>query len=205
MATIRIATPDDGAQVAEIYAPSVAVAVTSFELEPPAPAEMARRIATTLSARPWLVCERQAEQGDAHARRLAGYAYAALHRERQGYQWSTDVSVYVHEDARRAGVGFGLYTSLLAVLALQGFYNAYGGITLPNPASVGLHEAIGFVPVGIYRSVGYKFGRWHDVGWWHYQLRTPAAAPEAPRSFPAIAATAECAAAIASGCQRLRL
>jgi L-amino acid N-acyltransferase YncA len=87
------------------------------------------------------------------------------HHSRAAYRWSVDVSTYVHKGERRTGAGRALYTSLISVLALQGFYNAYAGIALPNPASVGLHEAVGFRPVGVYREVGYKLGAWHDVGW----------------------------------------
>lgn len=196
-ATIRPATLDDAAQVAEIYAPAITDSATSFELEPPTAAEMARRIRAILPARPWLVCERGA--------RLLGYAYGAPHRERPAYQWSVDVSVYVRSDVQGVGVGRGLYTSLLSILALQGFYNAYGGVTLPNPASVRLHESMGFTPVAVYRSVGYKFGRWHDVGWWHYQLQPVDPAPAAPRAFSLIAVTPEGMTVIASGESRIRL
>jgi phosphinothricin acetyltransferase len=69
------------------------------------------------------------------------------------------------------------------MLVQLGYVNAYAGITLPNPKSVGLHEALGFTPVGIYRNVGFKLGRWHDVGWWHLLLQSPPAAPVPPAVF----------------------
>jgi phosphinothricin acetyltransferase len=163
MRSIRMATPADAAQVAEIYRPSVSGAATSFEVEPPSPAEMERRIAAATGYAPWLVCE----EGGA----VVGYAYASQHRDRAAYRWCVDVSVYVREGMRRGGVGRALYTSLFALLRLQGFCAAHAGITLPNPASVGLHEALGFLPVGVYRKVGYKTGAWHDVGWWQLELR----------------------------------
>src|SRR4029079_16629726 len=110
-------------------------------------------------------------------------ACASKHRERAAYQWSVDVSVYIHERARRQGVGRALYTSLFALLRLQGFYSAHAGISLPNRASVGLHEALVFQPVGVYRSVGYKRGAWHDVGWWQLALRERTGTPDPPRSL----------------------
>ena len=176
--SIRLATERDAEQVAAIYAPNVTDSIISFELEPPTAHQMRRRIQDTLQRYPWLVCERQG--------RVLGYAYAGAHGSRAAYQWSVDVSVYVHQQAHRRGVGRGLYTSLLAALKLQGFYNAYAGATLPNPASVGLHESVGFRAVGVYRGVGYKLGGWHDVVWWHVQLRERQTDPAPPTDLPSI-------------------
>jgi phosphinothricin acetyltransferase len=159
---VRLAESRDAAGVQAIYAPIVASTPISFEVEAPTAAEMARRIAKTMPAHPWLVAEDEGQ--------FAGYAYAGPHRSRAAYRWSIDVSAYVHPDWRRRGVGRSLYTALLAVLALQGYREACAGITLPNPASVGLHQALGFVPVGVYRRVGWKLGAWHDVGWWQRSL-----------------------------------
>jgi len=163
MRTIRLATTDDARQAREIYAPSVTGAATSFELEVPSEAELRRRLEAVLAGHPWLVCEEGGVQ--------LGYAYASAHRERAAYRWSVDVSVYVREGHRGEGIGRALYTALLALLRLQGFCAAHAGITLPNPASVGLHEAMGFRPVGVYPAVGWKRGAWHDVGWWQLPLR----------------------------------
>lgn len=170
-AMIRLATVHDAEQIQAIYAPNVRQTAISFELVPPTVDDMQERICKTLEHFPWLVCEHQAE--------IQGYAYASAHRSRAAYQWSVDVSVYVHAQARRHGVGRAVYSSLFKLLELQGLYNAYAGITLPNPASVGLHESLGFWPVGIYRAVGYKLGAWHDVGWWQLALRQHSA-PAAP-------------------------
>jgi L-amino acid N-acyltransferase YncA len=145
---------------------------------------------------PWLVCEHRGE--------LLGYAYASPHRVRAAYQWSVDVSVYIHAQARRSGVGRGLYRSLFALLTLQGFYHAYAGITLPNPASVGLHESLGFQPVGVYRSVGYKLGAWHDVGWWQLALQERVPAPEPPLQPGTVRESAAWRAALATGLPYLR-
>jgi phosphinothricin acetyltransferase len=151
-----------------------------------------------VSARtPWLVCEVAGE--------ALGYAYAGLHRERAAYQWSVEVSAYVRGDARRAGVGRALYTSLFAALVVQGFRNAYAGVTLPNAASVGLHTAVGFSPVGVYRGVGYKFGAWHDVAWFERALAPRVADPPAPQLLPDLADSAEFQNAIARGIPELRL
>lgn len=163
MTTIRLATPADAAPILAIYTPIVRETVISFELEPPTLAEMEQRISQTLLRWPWLVAED--ESG------VVGYAYASRHRTRAAYQWSVDVSAYVRPDQHRRGIGRFLYTVLLRLLPLQGYYNAYAGIALPNPASVGLHEAIGFRPVGVYHQVGYKLGAWHDVGWWQLSLQ----------------------------------
>ena len=172
---IRLATSADAEAIAAIYRPIVDATAISFETVPPAPAEIARRIASILEIAPWLVYQ----DGDA----IAGYAYGSRHRDRAAYQWSVDVSVYVAGSARRRGIGRALYEALFPLLRLQGFYAAYAGITLPNAASVGLHEAVGFRPVGVYRAVGYKLGAWHDVGWWQLSLRDRAPEPRAPRSF----------------------
>lgn len=169
---IRLASAEDAADIVVIYDPIVRHTAISFELEPPTVAVMAQRIAATLTQLPWLVYQRQGN--------VLGYVYASQHRSRAAYQWSVDVSVYIHPDSRRAGVGRALYTALFRLLALQGFYNAYAGITLPNAASVSLHETLGFEAIGAYRRVGYKLGDWHDVGWWQLRLRTDTAAPVTP-------------------------
>ena len=195
-ATIRVATERDAEQIAAIYAPNVTDTVISFELEPPDADEMRRRIGLTLKRYPWLVCERQA--------RLLGYAYAGAHSSRAAYQWAVDVSVYVHEDARRRGVGRALYRSLFAALRLQGFYNAYAGATLPNPGSVGLHESVGFRSVGVYGGIGYKMGAWHDVVWWHLPLRERVADPVPPAYLPSVVGSEEWEAALRSGLPLLR-
>ena len=147
MATlIRLAAPADGPALADIYRPAVTDFATSFELDPPDGAEMARRVARIVARTPWLVCERDGT--------VLGYAYASAHRDRPAYGWSVEVSAYVHGDARRLGVARALYTSLFAALVVQGFRNASAGVTLPNAPSVSLHTAVGFTPVGVYRGVG---------------------------------------------------
>lgn len=176
--TIRLATMADAAAVQAIYAPFCEATAVSFEVVAPPVEEMAARIARISERLPWLVCD--------HGGTVAGYAYAAPHRERAAYRWSVDVTVYIANDYRRTGVGRGLYTSLFAILVAQGYYQAYAGVTLPNPGSVGLHEAIGFTLVGVYRNVGYKLGRWHDVAWWQRPLQPAVDDPPEPRGFSEI-------------------
>jgi len=172
---VRLAEPRDAAGVHAIYAPIVESTAISFEIEPPTAEEMARRIARTMPAHPWLVAEDQGQ--------LAGYAYAGPFRSRPAYQWSVEVSAYIQRDWWRRGVGRSLYTVLLAVLALQGYREACAGITLPNPASVGLHQALGFAPVGVYRRVGWKLGAWQDVGWWQRSLTESRQQPGEPQTL----------------------
>jgi phosphinothricin acetyltransferase len=160
---IRTASADDGAAVAAIYAPYVLDTAISFEEQPPSPQEMADRIAQTLQTHPFLVCE--------HEGAVLGYAYAGPHNPRAAYRWSAAVSVYVDQHAHRQGLGKRLYLDLFAILRRQRLHSLFAGVTLPNDKSVGLHEALGFRPLGTYREVGFKLGRWHDVGYWRLGLR----------------------------------
>jgi L-amino acid N-acyltransferase YncA len=172
---IRLARAEDAEAIASIYGPIVANTAISFELVPPTVEEIKQRVFTNSQFAPWLVFTGSDD-------RVLGYAYASKHRERMAYQWSVDVAIYVDLEQRRRGIGRALYTSLAALLRLQGFYAAHAGITLPNPASVALHESLGFRPVGVYQAVGYKLGSWHDVGWWQSSLRERAGEPAPPRS-----------------------
>jgi len=174
MNTIRLAQPAaDATALAAIYAQSI-LKPTSFELVAPSADEMAARVVAVLKRTPWLVLERDGV--------IAGYAYAALHRERAAYGWSVDTSVYIDAAHGRTGAGRALYRVLLTLLRLEGFYVAHAGITLPNAASVGLHESFGFEPVGVYRDVGFKLGAFHDVGWWRLALRPASGEPAPPRT-----------------------
>lgn len=176
---IRVADESDGAACAAIYAPFVTDRPVSFEAAPPGAAEMSARIAACSSQYPWLVWD---EGG------VSGFAYASEHRTRAAYRWSVDVAIYVAEDARRKGVARALYAALFAILRLQGYQSAFAGIALPNEPSVNFHRALGFAPVGIYRNVGFKLGRWRDVSWWQLTFGDLPAAPAEPRPFAGIAA-----------------
>jgi phosphinothricin acetyltransferase len=172
----RMAHAGDAAAIAAIYAPYATDTVITFETEAPDTDEMRARIASIGRRYPWLVAEFGGE--------LVGYAYASEYRTRKAYRWSIDVGVYLATAAHRKGIGRGLYARLFALLRAQGYVNAYGIITLPNAASVGLHEAMGFEPIGTYRHVGYKHGAWLDVGWWHLALTSPPLPPREPVAFP---------------------
>ncbi|MBN1121599.1 MAG: N-acetyltransferase [Anaerolineae bacterium] len=176
--TIREASRDDSAGILDIYGPVVANTAISFEVEVPTIEEMAERIEQTTVNYPWIVLEID--------RQVAGYAYASQHRARSAYQWSVDVSVYVDERFRRRGVAKALYTSLFTTLELLGYVNMFAGIALPNPGSVGLHESMGFEPVGVYRSVGYKLGAWRDVGWWQRDLGMHVSQPKPPKKVKSV-------------------
>lgn len=158
---IRLADPAaDAAACAAIYAPHVLEGAVSFEEHAPDAAEVARRMR---EMRVWLV----SVDGEGE---VEGYAYASRHRQREAYRFTVETSVYVAAGRQRRGVGRALYGALFAALAERGFRVALAGITLPNAASVGLHEAAGFELVGVYRGIGFKAGGWRDVGWWQRAL-----------------------------------
>ena len=169
---IRMATMGDAAQVQAIYAPFCEDSPVSFEDVPPSVAEMASRITTLTQSYPWLVCEQ--------ANGIVGYGYSCKYRERAAYRWAVEVSVYVAPGWRGKGIGKGLLAALSALLQAQGFFRAYGGVALPNPASVALLKSAGFKPVGVYEKVGFKCGTWHDVGWWVSILRDAMPDPAEP-------------------------
>jgi len=193
---IRFAEPGDAGAIQAIYAPYCEATAVSFEVRPPTVEEMVQRIEAISPQYPWLVGELDG--------RVAGYVYAYRHRERAAYRWVADVTVYVDSAYHRRGLGRAMYTSLLSMLRHQGYCKAYAGITLPNPASVGVHEALGFRPVATYEKVGYKLGRWHDVGWWQLELMLPQAEPPEPSPIAALRDSPSIAAALAEGERRVR-
>lgn len=162
MTNVRLATTNDAQEILEIYSHSILDTAISFETEVPSVEEMQKRIGSCLEIFPWIVC---AVNG-----KVAGYVYASKHRERKAYQWSCDCTVYIHEDFKGKGIGKALYELLFRLLKLQGFRNVYAGITLPNEASVRIHEKCGFEKFAEYENVGYKFDNWHTVGWWKLQI-----------------------------------
>jgi phosphinothricin acetyltransferase len=194
--TIRLATTADASQVLAIYAPFCTATAVSFEETPPSEDEMRQRIITTLERFPWLVAE--------HEGAILGFVYARPYRERAAYRWTTESTAYIRDGYRGRGLGRALYTSLFAILKLQGLCTVIAGITLPNAASVGLHEALGFRPAGVTCAVGYKQGAWHDVGWWQLSLRDLPVLPVEPRSLPLVAGANGWEAALAAGLSLLR-
>lgn len=192
---IRPAESSDAAAIQAIYAPNVETTAISFELVPPTVDEIATRINRISAQYPWLVCEFEGK--------VVGYVYACQHRERAAYRWAIDVAVYVDAAHRRQGVARALYTSLIELVRQQGYAQAFAGITLPNPGSVGVHEAVGFRRVAEYRHVGFKLGQWRDVGWWQLDLRRDAEAPNEPIAFRDLLGSPQVAAALAAGTRLL--
>jgi L-amino acid N-acyltransferase YncA len=154
---VRDASEQDAAACAAIYAPYVTDTAITFETEPPTPAQMAERIASSRRSHAWVVLEADGQ--------VVGFAYARPFNARAAYRWSCEVSVYLERGRRRTGGGRALYEALLARLAERGYRTALAGMALPNDASVGLHRAMGFEPAGVFRRVGWKHGAWHDVAW----------------------------------------
>lgn len=161
---IRSATPEDAAAIAPIYNPYVADTCITFETAPVSAAEMRTRIGETLEAGlPWLVA--------AEAGAVRGYAYASRWKGRCAYRYSVETTVYLDQACTGRGIGRTLYSALLGQLRADGMRTAIGGIALPNPASVALHERLGFRNVARFREVGFKQDRWIDVGYWQLMLQ----------------------------------
>jgi L-amino acid N-acyltransferase YncA len=170
---IERATEADAEGILGIYGPLIETSTITFETERPTREQMAGRIREIGGTYPWLVWR---EEG-----KVAAYAYASSHRARAAYRWATEVSVYVAPEWHRKGLGRRLYSKLFEILRAQGYELALAGITLPNDASVSLHEALGFEPVGVYRRIGFKHGAWRDVGWWRYSIqKSPTVPPHEP-------------------------
>jgi phosphinothricin acetyltransferase len=189
--TIRFAEPRDAAAIQTIYAPYCDASGISFETAAPSVEEIAVRIERLSARYPWLVAEIDGF--------VAGYVYACPHRERAAYRWSVDAAIYVDAIHQRRGVGRALYTSLLAMLREQGYFKAFAGIALPNPASVGVHEAVGFTPLVVFRGVGFKLGQWRDVGWWQLELQPEKPDPPEPTPIAELRESRAVATAIAVG------
>lgn len=175
-ADLRLVALGDAAQIAAIYAPFCLETAISFETDAPDEVTMRERIYAVADRYPWLVAVSEKSE-------ILGYAYAGKHRERAAYRWSVDFTVYLAPAAKRRGLGTELYTALAAICQNLGYYRAFAGITLPNDASIRLHEKVGFRPIGVYQRVGFKLGKWHDVGWWSLDLRPEDDAPSEPRAI----------------------
>lgn len=160
--TIRDAAPRDAEAICDIYNYYIENTVISFEETLLSGPEMAQRIAAVTEAYPWLV----AHSGD----RLVGYAYANRWKHRSAYRYCVESTVYVRQDAVGGGIGRALYAALIENLRARGIRIVIGCISLPNPASVALHEALGFRQVSCFPQVGFKFDRWIDVGDWQLTL-----------------------------------
>jgi phosphinothricin acetyltransferase len=161
-AELRACTPADAGRICSIYNHYVLETVVTFEEVPVQVEEMARRIVDVTSRLPWLVCELDGE--------ISGYAYAAPWKERSAYRFSVESTVYLAPQAAGKGIGTLLYGALLEALRGTQVHCAVGGISLPNQASVALHEKLGFSKIGHFHEVGWKCGKWVDVGYWQILL-----------------------------------
>jgi len=169
---IRLATPQDSKAILGIYAPYISNTSFTFEAEVPSEENFSVRINNYLENWPWLVCEVNGM--------IAGYAYGARYRERIGYQWCVESSIYIHDDFMRKGIARSLYNVLIDLLKLQGYRNVYAVINLPNDKSVKFHEGCGFKWFANYENVGYKLGKWKTVGWWRLVINEHSDEPTAP-------------------------
>ena len=171
MRTFRMATVADAKALLAIYAPYTE-GTASFEEGPPSLEEFAGRIREISAVYPYIVCEVDGE--------IAGYAYAHRYKERAAYRWNVEVTIYLEPSFHRQGIGRALMARLLEMLRRQGVRMAYSCITLPNPASTGLHAAIGFTEAGVLTDAGWKNGAWRDVIWMQKRLSD---APETPEEI----------------------
>jgi phosphinothricin acetyltransferase len=162
MQLIRPALPADAPRIGQIYNHHVRETIVTFEELPVADEEMARRIADTTAEFPWLVLEIDGS--------VAGYAYASTWKRRSAYRFTVESTIYLAQEYLGRGLGAGLYGALIGELRSRGLHSAIGGISLPNPASIALHERLGFRHIGQLREVGWKFGKWVDVGYWQLLL-----------------------------------
>jgi L-amino acid N-acyltransferase YncA len=152
----------DSPAVAEIYNHYVLHSVVTFEEEPVSPPEMERRIIENTAMYPWFVYE---EDG-----KVIGYSYASKWKVRPAYKHTVEVSVYLAPGCSGRGIGKALYSRLIDQLRQQKTHAVIGGVALPNDVSIRLHESLGFEKIGHFREVGWKFGKWVDVGYWELIL-----------------------------------
>lgn len=183
MITIRPARPDDAATIAAIYAPYVLSGTVSFENDAPDARGMRTRMAASDGLYPWLVAT-TGEAGEEEA--ILGYAYATMFKDRPAYRWTVETTIYVSGAVQGQGTGQLLYDALLDTLSAQGFVQAIATISLPNDQSIQLHEKVGFRRAGQYREVGFKLGRWLDVGIWQRELNDASGKPGEVRKFSEI-------------------
>lgn len=175
MSLVRLATAADSQAILDIYAPYIEHTSFTFETETPSVQAFAERIESYLEYWPWLVYEIDGT--------IAGYAYASKYRERTGYQWCVECSVYIHDNFFKSGIATALYTELFRILKEQGYHNVYAVINLPNDRSVAFHEKMGFQFFAEYKNVGYKLGKWKTVGWWQLILTEYKDDPAPPVKF----------------------
>ena len=164
----RLAKTEDSTKLLEIYKQYIHTEIT-FEYSLPSAEEFAERIKEITAVYPYIVCKEGAD--------ILGYAYAHRQMQREAYQWNAELSIYLDERFTSKGIGKILYNMLIDILKLQGVMNVYGGVTVPNIKSEGLHRAMGFKKLGVYHRTGWKNGRWHDVAWYEKRISDKATCP----------------------------
>jgi phosphinothricin acetyltransferase len=172
---IRPIRATDAEATLAIYAPYVQNTIISFEYEVPTLSDWENRIRTNTNDYPWLVCE--------HNGQIVGYAYGSKHRYRTAYSWSPESTIYLAENYHGRGIAVVLYQTLFSLLRLQGYFNVYAGVGLPNKKSESFHQALGFEEIGIFKKVGYKLGNWHDTRWFQLHLANHPQNPPFPQKL----------------------
>jgi phosphinothricin acetyltransferase len=194
--SIRLIAKNDADEVLSVYKYYVDNTVVSFEYEAPTKDEYTQRIITNTEKYPWLVC--------LHNNKIIGFAYASTHRYRTAYQWSPESTIYFAPDFHTKGIGRIIYETLFLLLKLQGYYNVFAGITLPNEKSVGLHRALGFKEVGIFKNIGYKHGNWHHTHWFQLDLAEHILNPPTPKKLNEVIATPVFQSILATANERIK-
>jgi len=172
---IRLIREADVTAVWNIYNYYVENTIISFEYEKPGLEEYAQRISINTEKYPWLVCLCD--------NKVIGFAYGTTHRYRTAYQWSPESTIYLHPDFHTKGIGRILYETLFSLLKVQGYYNVFAGVALPNEKSVSFHQALGFEDIGVFKKVGYKHGNWHDTHWFQLNLNEYDLNPPEPKNL----------------------
>lgn len=185
---IRLIQDTDNQAVLAVYKPYIESTAITFEYDVPDSETFLERIKNVTAGYPWLVCLQDNE--------AIGYAYASKYRDRAAYQWAAEAAIYLKADVHRKGIARILYQALFEILRLQGYTNLYAIITLPNEKSVGFHQAMGFEEIGIFRKVGYKLGKWHDVIWFEKHLKEHGENPQIPTKMEDVCDTDNIAAII---------
>jgi L-amino acid N-acyltransferase YncA len=172
---IRLINETDTQAVLDIYKYYVDHTIISFEYEVPTNEEYIERIKTNTDKYSWLVCLCN--------NKIVGFAYGSAHRCRTAYQWSPESTIYLAPDFQTKGIGRILYETLFSLLKVQGYYNVFAGVALPNEKSIGFHKALGFEEIGIFKKIGYKHGNWHDTHWFQLHLTEHIFNPTTPKKL----------------------
>lgn len=193
---IRLIKDADTQSVLEIYKYFVDNTIISFEYEAPSLDEYRQRIKINTSNYPWLVCLCNDK--------IVGFAYGSTHRYRTAYQWSPESTIYLAPNFHTKGIGRILYETLFSLLKLQGYYNVFAGVALPNEKSVHFHRALGFENIGIFKKVGFKHGNWHDTHWFQLHLTEHNLNPTTPKNINEVVESSAFQIILASANERVK-